>query len=155
MYQERFSSWHLWQERDQLEELGLPGVYAVARSNSSLVGTPFRWDDEIIYIGMTNSVRGLRARLKQFDNSMQGKLGHGGAQRVKYKHREYSTFCENAYVAVAAFACDPRSNQPSDLRTMGDVARFEYLCFAEFVEKFGRLPEFNDKERSPKSRPAK
>ena len=33
---------------------------------------------------------------------------------------------------------------------MGDVARFEYLCLAEYVEKFGVLPEFNNKKDSPK-----
>jgi hypothetical protein len=33
---------------------------------------------------------------------------------------------------------------------MGNVARFEYLCFAEFAERFGRLPRFNDKANAPK-----
>jgi hypothetical protein len=42
------------------------------------------------------------------------------------------------------------SNLPADLRGMGEVAAFEYECFAQFVEQHGRLPEFNDKQRSPK-----
>jgi hypothetical protein len=33
---------------------------------------------------------------------------------------------------------------------MGDVARFEFLCLAEFMDRYNRLPEFNDKNRSPK-----
>jgi hypothetical protein len=33
---------------------------------------------------------------------------------------------------------------------MGNVVKQEYECFAVFVEKFGKLPEFNDKKRSPK-----
>ena len=33
---------------------------------------------------------------------------------------------------------------------MGEVAKLEYDCFAEYVEKFGNLPEFNDKSKSPK-----
>jgi hypothetical protein len=33
---------------------------------------------------------------------------------------------------------------------MGEVAKYEYECFALFAEKFGHLPEFNDKKRSPK-----
>jgi len=37
-----------------------------------------------------------------------------------------------------------------DLRKMGEVAMAEYECFARFAEKFGRVPEFNDKKRSPK-----
>ena len=28
---------------------------------------------------------------------------------------------------------------------MGDVAKFEYECFALYVEAYGQLPEFNDK----------
>jgi hypothetical protein len=33
---------------------------------------------------------------------------------------------------------------------MGDVARFEYWCLAHFVERFHRLPNFNDKKKAPK-----
>jgi hypothetical protein len=33
---------------------------------------------------------------------------------------------------------------------MGEVARQEYECFAGYVESFDMLPEFNDKQRSPK-----
>ena len=54
------------------------------------------------------------------------------------------------YVAVVSFPCDPKTNAPNDLRAMGEVAKFEYVCFAKFVEKFGQLPEFNDKKDSLK-----
>jgi hypothetical protein len=33
---------------------------------------------------------------------------------------------------------------------MGDVARGEYLAFAKYVTLFRSLPEFNNKEKSPK-----
>ncbi len=33
---------------------------------------------------------------------------------------------------------------------MGNVTRFEYWCFAHFVEQFGELPEFNNKKEAPK-----
>ena len=33
---------------------------------------------------------------------------------------------------------------------MGDVAKHEYECFAVFAETFDRLPEFNDKKKSPR-----
>jgi hypothetical protein len=33
---------------------------------------------------------------------------------------------------------------------MGVVVRSEYLAFAKYVRLFGSLPEFNDKEKSPK-----
>ena len=49
------------------------------------------------------------------------------------------------FVAVSPFECDVRSEQPSDLRVMGEVASFEYECLARYVEKHRRLPEFNGK----------
>ena len=150
MYEQRFSNWYPWIERKNHVGITLPGVYAIALGSESLGGRPFSWRKDIIYIGMTNAVAGLKGRLKQFDNTMVGKRGHGGADRVRFKHRDYRAFCKQAYVAVASFQCDPASNVPRDLRIMGDVTRFEYSCFAHFVEQFGRLPEFNNKKEAPK-----
>lgn len=99
---------------------------------------------------MTNAVSGLKGRLKQFDNTISGKIGHGGADRVRFKYRNYKKLAQNLYVAVAPFKCDVASNEPRGLRRMGEVAKFEYLCFAEFVKRFGKLPEFNNKKSSPK-----
>lgn len=83
---------------------------------------------------------------------MAGKLAHGGADRVRFKHRDYAAFSKRTYVAVAPFECNPASNLSEDLRIMGDVARFEYLCLAHFVDQFGTLPEFNDKKARKFSR---
>lgn len=146
----RFSKWVPWTARYELPNMDCPGVYAIAYSTRNLSGRPFRWSSAVIYVGMTNSAGGLRARLRQFDNTMQHKEGHGGAQRVRRKHRHYATFCRRAFVAVMACRCSPKSNSPKDIRKMGDVARSEYHCIAEFAERFGNLPEFNDKQRSPK-----
>lgn len=146
MYEERFSKWQRWERRNQLGRLSYPGVYAIAHSAENLTDTPFTWHPEIVYIGMTNAAAGLKGRLKQFDNTIAGKSGHGGADRVRYKHREYSRLCQHLHVAVAAFECDPTSARPTDLRIMGDVAQFEYWCFAHFVDVFGKLPEFNNKQ---------
>lgn len=88
--------------------------------------------------------------MKQFDYTISGKTGHGGADRVLFKHRCYDKLVQNLYVAVVPFRCDVESNKPSDIRRMGEVAKFEYSCMAHFVEKFGALPEFNDKKGSPK-----
>jgi hypothetical protein len=33
---------------------------------------------------------------------------------------------------------------------MGEVAKFEFACLAEYAERFNRLPEFNDKTKSLK-----
>ncbi len=150
MYEDRYSRWCRWNLRSELLGLASPGVYAVAHSAKNLADAAFSWLEDIIYIGMTNARAGLRGRLKQFDNTIKGKSGHGGADRVLYKHRDYSALCAQLYVSVAPFECDVTSQLPLDLRTMGDVAYFEYLCFAHFVECFGKLPEFNDKIASQK-----
>jgi hypothetical protein len=150
MYEERFSLWQRWQGREDLENLKYPGVYAIAYSVDSISCRPFSWLSDLIYIGMTNAASGLRGRLKQFDNTIVGKTGHGGADRVRYKHRDYGILCRCLHVAVAPLKCDVTSGTPTDLRTMGEVAQFEYLCFAHFVEQFGRLPEFNNKKEALK-----
>lgn len=103
-----------------------------------------------MYVGMTNAASGLKGRLKQFDNTISGNTGHGGADRVRFKHRDYGKLVQNLYVATAPFKCNPTSNEPSDLRTMGEIAKFEYMCFAEFVQRFAELPEFNNQKDSPK-----
>ena len=146
MIERRFSAWCPWSQRGDLPRTGCPGVYAIARTSANLTGRAFRLREDIIYFGMTNAAYGLRGRLDQFDNTISGKrLAHGGADRVRHRYMSYSRLAPKLYVSIARFACDPTSNLPTDLRKMGTVARFEYLCFAEFAERFGRLPPFNDK----------
>jgi hypothetical protein len=150
MYENKFSSWRSWPRRDEASGVEYPGVYALAYSARNIAGKPFSWRKEIIYVGMTNAVSGLKGRLTQFDNTISGKTGHGGADRVRFKHRNYGKLVQNLFVAVVPFKCDATSNEPRDLRKMGEVAKFEYSCFAHFVERFGELPEFNNKKDSPK-----
>lgn len=142
-----FSNWQLWQNRPRIR---YPGVYALAISSNNLSNRPFRLRKEIVYFGMTNSGGGLWSRLKQFDNTIIGKIGHGGAERFLCKYKNYEKLIKNLYVSVNFLKCDTNSNRPADLFKMGKVAKFEYTCFAEYVKKFGTLPEFNDKKRSPK-----
>jgi hypothetical protein len=147
----QFSHWVRWVDRKDLSGRAFPGVYAIARSESDLTGLPFSWREDIIYIGMTNSAAGLHGRLGQFDSTIGGRrLTHGGADRVRFAHRDYHGLVKSLYVSIVAFECDPKSNLPTDLRTMGEVARFEYSCLADFAERFNRLPPFNDKVKSPK-----
>ncbi len=150
MYENKFSLWRSWLHRHEASGIEYPGVYALAYSVRNIASRRFSWRKEIIYVGMTNAVSGLKGRLKQFDNTISGKTGHGGADRVRFKHRNYGKLVQNLYVAVVPFKCDAKSNEPRDLRKMGEVAKFEYSCFAYFVEKFGALPEFNNKKNSPK-----
>ena len=53
------------------------------------------------------------------------------------------------YVSVCSFECDVKSNAPKDIRIMGEMAKFEYDYFADYVEEFENLPEFNDKKNHP------
>lgn len=145
-----FTPWHSWSNRFDLPGLAWPGVYVIAISESDVSGEQFSWREDIAYIGMTNSTGGLRQRLGQFDQTIRGKEGHGGAVRFRYKHAGYDGLASSLYVAVLPFECNVRSSSADDLRVMGEVAAFEYECLARYVERYGRLPEFNDKKRSPK-----
>ena len=46
------------------------------------------------------------------------------------------------------------SRTPKDLNVKGDVLKHEFTCFAKYVEKYGQLPEFNDKKKSSKRKHA-
>ena len=144
------TKWHRWARRDGVPALGRPGIYIIAKSEQDLSGQDFEWIEEIIYIGMTNSRGGLRSRLRQFDQTLKGNIKHGGADRVLYRYRDYEGLVAGLYVAVLPVECDVKSNQPQDLRRMGDILRLEFYCFAEYAERYGRLSEFNDKKASPK-----
>jgi len=150
MYEDRFTKWAKWENRNSLNGIEYPGIYIVAIAHRNLEQIQFNWLPDIIYIGMTNSISGLKGRLKQFDNTISGKTGHGGADRVLFKHQDYAILVSQLYVSVSPFECNVKSNKPNDLRVMGQVAKFEYDCFAHFVEKHGDLPEFNNKKQSPK-----
>ena len=145
----KFSNWVRWTERNDLPNIEYPGIYAIARSSKNIAGQPFHLRKEIIYFGMSNAKRGLKSRMKQFDNTIRGHTGHGGARRVIYKY-DYDDLLPKLFVSVSHTRCDVTSKLAEDLRLMGDVARQEYRCFADYVERFCSLPEFNDKEISPK-----
>ena len=147
----KFSNWIKWSDRNDLKDIHYPGVYVISYNEHDISSNSFDWIKEIIYVGMTNSKRGLKSRLRQFDDTICGKRNnHGGAKRVRYKYKDYDDLIKHLYVVVCPFKCDVNSNKGKDLRIMGEVAKSEYICFAEYVEVFDMLPEFNDKKRSPK-----
>lgn len=148
--QSEFSKWVKWTERDKLDGIKSPGIYCIAISENDLSNTVFDWNEKINYIGMTNAVSGLKGRLKQFDNTIQGKTGHGGADRFRYEYRNYEDLKRKLFVSVKYFECNVKSNLPNDLLVMGEVAKHEFVCFAEFVSRHRRLPKFNDKPNTKK-----
>lgn len=145
-----FSRWFHWNRRNELEGLEFPGVYALAISSHDLSGKRFSWIKQIVYIGMSNAVAGLRGRLKQFDNTIIGKRGHGGADRFRHDYPSHTELVPYLYVAIAPFKCMVTSNAPADLLTMGDVAKAEYECWAQFANLYRCLPKYNDKKKAPK-----
>jgi hypothetical protein len=146
----RFSRWVHWARRNELDGLRFPGVYVIAISRTSLSNKRFSWTHEIVYVGMTNAAAGLKGRLKQFDNTIVGKTGHGGADRFRHDYPNHKNLVPILYVAVAPFECKVTSNAPADLITMGDVAKAEYECFAKFARAFRCPPKYNDKKGAPK-----
>jgi hypothetical protein len=150
MRTKHFSRWVRWNDRRTLRGLGFPGIYALAISDADLSGERFSWIEQIVYVGMSNAVSGLKGRLKQFDNTIIGKTGHGGAERFRHDYPRHKELVPLLYVAVAPFGCDVTSNRPVDLRVMGAVAKAEYECWARYVTLFKRLPKYNDKKNAPK-----
>ena len=148
--EKNFSKWAKWPERGKLPGLNSPGIYILAITTKNLSDCVFKWTPGVKYIGMTNSQAGLKGRLQQFDYTIRGKEGHGGARRFRYKHKNYDSLTKKLYVCICAIECNVKSKSPKDLRAMGEVAKLEYSCLAEYVQRYKDLPEFNDKERSPK-----
>jgi hypothetical protein len=148
----KITKWSKFDNRGELKNTQFPGVYALAISVKNIAGTPFDYRKEIVYFGFTNSAGGLRSRLNAFNNTLRDKSGpgHGGAERFRYDYKNGDALAKKLYVAVWPFKCNVSSNTPRDLRTMGAVVRAEYLAFAEYVERFGALPKYNDKKNSPK-----
>ena len=101
-------------------------------------------------IKQSNLPEKLKGRLQQFDNTLKGKSGHGGAERVRFKYKNYDEFVRSTYVSVNFFECMPASNECDDLLIMGTVAKFEYECLAKYVGILKQLPEFNNKNKSQK-----
>ena len=151
MNTEKFSKWYKWKNRNNAENIKFPGIYIIIIiSENNIEGQKFNWLPDIKYVGMTNSVAGLKGRLKQFDNTIIGKTGHGGADRFRYEYQDYDELIDKMYVSVIPFVCDVKSNSPKDLKIMGEVAKFEYDCFAKYVELYKKLPKFNDKKATKK-----
>lgn len=148
----KFSNWINWSTRNELEGIKFPGIYCIAVKESDISNDCFQLIPELEYIGMTNSKGGLKSRLNQFDSTIKHKLQHGGADRFmkKYDGVPYDMLVNKMFVSVWTFDCKVDSNEYNDLITMGEVAKSEYVCFAEYVKKYGQLPEFNNKKDSHK-----
>jgi hypothetical protein len=145
------TKWVSWNKRNTIIDKDQPAIYYIAHSTTNLDGNDFSYCEEIVYIGMTISNNGLKGRLDQFEKAMHGYMGvHGGAERVKFKHKDSDTFFKDTYVSACIFKISKNKNLSEDWRTKGDCVGHEYNSFANYMDLFGRLPEFNDQKRSKK-----
>jgi hypothetical protein len=144
---DKFTPWFRWKDRNEIMGIAFPGVYCLRTSSENIHGNDFEWHEEIAYIGMTRSEKGLKGRLKQFDNTIMGKTGHGGADRFRYKYPDYEALSKILYISAQLFLCNTKEVKPEDLRVMGTVVKTEYDCIAKYLELFGRLPEFDHMKR--------
>ena len=150
----KFTNWIQFNCINAYNQFGwVPGIYAIAYTEENISGKEFDYISEIVYFGMTNSKNGLHGRLKQFYDTIYLKRSqHGGADRFIFNlNKEDINWKEKLYISTMPYIhCDVNTNSPEDLITMGDVAKQEYICQAEYVKRFKKLPRFNDKKNSPK-----
>lgn len=145
------TNWYKWSDRNKIVNKSQPAVYFIAYSENVISGNAFTMLKEIIYIGMTISVKGLKSRLEQFEKSMKGGEGiHGGAERVRFKHKDFNKFLNNVYVSARIFHLSATKNTSSDWRIKGACIGHEYISFADYIDLYHELPEFNDHNRSKK-----
>lgn len=147
-----FGCWQRFYEVAPADITTEKGIYAFAISASDLSNAPFAVIKPIVYFGMTNAEGGLRGRLRQFrDTVFGGKKRHGGAERFVYEHKDnLGGLQQKLYFSLCAFVAVPNQSAVDELMLMGDVARAEYVAFAEYFRAYGCLPKFNDKKASPK-----
>jgi hypothetical protein len=147
-----YSKWHTWENRNKIPEVKEPGIYYVAYTENNIAGNSFSFIPEIIYIGMTISKKGVHGRLAQFRHAIvnKGDGVHGGAERVRFRHKDSELFLANVYIAICSFPLTPSKDTADDWRQKGECVKHEYVSFAEYLDLYGELPEFNDQERSKK-----
>ena len=151
------SRWKRWKDRSSILNADHPGIYFLALTDQDFSDQEFSMRKEIIYIGMTISVKGVLGRLYQFERAILGfKDIHGGGDRVRYWLLNKSdipneqSFLDSLYVSAKIFPVSNTKNTPDDWRQKGEVAKHEYTSFADYFEKYDHLPQFNDPKRSPK-----
>jgi len=139
-----FSKWKLWQDRNEIKGLEYPGIYALAISpEEELTNKEFKLIKEIVYFGMTCC--GLKGRLQQFDNTVKKKRDeHGGAERFLFEHNDFAIVASNLYVSVNSMTCNPKPSTRDDWYKKGEIVQFEYICFGDYVDRYLKLPKFND-----------
>lgn len=135
------SKWKKWDEFKN--ETRNPDVYVICLNKSDISGTNESiYTDSVVYIGMTISKNGLRQRLSQFNNVINGKSGHGGADRFMndFKLKDLA----NIYYKIFEFPIEqlPVGSEEYYL-VHGEVVKFEFVLFAKCMKYRNTLPKYN------------
>lgn len=139
-----FSPWYTWDNRRNVPQGKMPGIYLLSISRKKLAGCAADWSD-VSYIGMTNSQQGLLGRWQQFFNSIRGKDGHSGGNTVFRALGHYDSWEPRLFVAAMPVECNVTKPTDDDLIKMGWVAYLEYEAFAECCRHSQKRckPEYN------------
>lgn len=130
-----FGLWSKWEDRTSIEGARYPGVYALAMADEDLAGKPVQYT-EIQYIGMSNSLGGLKGRWSQFNKAIHGDSGrHSGGDSAFRDLGPYPNWQKKLFVAAFPVQCEPKEVNPENLRKMGLVTYLEYEAFAQFCER--------------------
>lgn len=145
----KFSSWTHWSKIKNLTGTDCPGIYAIARKPKNIKdGQKFKFSPEILYIGVTTRENGLKRRLYEFENTILGKDGHGGAHHFRKQildnpARGFKNM-DDFFVAIYPVPCNFKGSKGDFYRKKAKIVSLEYLAWAHFHDKFGRYPRFND-----------
>jgi hypothetical protein len=142
----KFNNWKSWDEREVIENCEYPGVYLIAISDEELRGKKVRWK-HVSYIGMSNSVSGLKGRWNQFQKSIIGKRGHSGGNKVFSQLNHYEQWRKKLFVSAMPIVCDVKDPTPNDQIKMGWVTFLEYEAFSKYNSSVSERtkPPFNTK----------
>lgn len=91
---------------------------------------------------MTISKNGLRQRLNQFNNVVNGKNGHGGADR--FMHDFKLKDLNNIYYKVFEFPVEHLAVGSEEYYLVhGEVVKYEFVLFANSIKYRKTLPKYN------------
>ena len=92
----KFSDWHFWGDKNNLNNIEYPGIYILAKFKSNISKEVDLNDKNIVYIGETCS--SIKKRLRQFNRSaFKGLGGHSGGMSYR-KH--FNDKGNDLYVAI-------------------------------------------------------
>ena len=131
-----FSRWFPWKDRNDIPDVSLPGVYALAHFRRPPQGVADPLDYRVRYIGQSCCRGGVKGRLNLFDRSARtGRKGHSGGKTF---HGDFGGIVDGLYVAAYTV---------SDPRPLGVRNAFILFVERELIWKFsvahGKLPKCN------------